>query len=169
MLAALGVLATGQLIEVSRSDLVGEFVGHTAKRTKEAFDRARGGVLFIDEAYTLSRPGAGSSDFGREAIDTLVKLMEDHRDEVVVIVAGYSNEITEFVGANPGLASRFSKRIEFESYTPDELITIVSQQADEVGYTCRPQTLAALHRHFSGPSAGRTSVTKVWAEDSGRG
>jgi SpoVK/Ycf46/Vps4 family AAA+-type ATPase len=153
LLAALGVLSSGQLIEVSRGDLVGEFIGHTAKRTKEAFDRARGGVLFIDEAYTLSR--SGGNDFGREAIDTLVKLMEDHRDEVVVIAAGYTKEMEGFIAANPGLASRFSIRVEFDNYTPDELVTIFSRHADAAGYTCLPQTLIVLHKHFSGVKRGR--------------
>jgi SpoVK/Ycf46/Vps4 family AAA+-type ATPase len=153
VLAALGVLASGQLVEVSRSDLVGEYIGHTAKRTKDAFDRARGGVLFIDEAYTLSR--VGGNDFGREAVDTLVKLMEDHRDEVVVIAAGYTDEMVEFLATNPGLGSRFSIRVEFDNYTPDELVTIVRQQAESAGCTCALQTQAALHRLFSRVERGR--------------
>ncbi len=153
VLAALGVLSSGQLVEVSRGDVVAEYIGQTAKRTREAFDRARGGVLFIDEAYTLSR--VGGNDFGREAIDTLVKLMEDHRDEVVVIAAGYTTEMADFLAANPGLDSRFSVRVEFDNYSPDDLVTIVRQQAESAGCTCPPRTQAALHRHFSVVQRGR--------------
>jgi len=155
LLAALGVLSSGQLVEVSRGDLVAEYVGQTARRTKEAFDRARGGVLFIDEAYTLSRSAGSGHDFGAEAIDTLVKLMEDHRTEVVVIVAGYQAEMANFLAANPGLASRFAPPVEFENYTPDELVVIVNAHAEAAGYTCPPATLAALTRHFQGVERGR--------------
>jgi SpoVK/Ycf46/Vps4 family AAA+-type ATPase len=159
ILAALGVLARGQVVEVGRADMVGEYVGHTAQRTTEAFDRARGGVLFIDEAYTLSSQAGGSgADFGREAIDTLVKLMEDHRDEVVVIAAGYEGEMEKFLGANPGLSSRFSHRVRFADYSSDELVTIVSQHAAGAGYELSTATIAALRAHFAavqrGPSFG---------------
>jgi SpoVK/Ycf46/Vps4 family AAA+-type ATPase len=149
LLAALGVLAQGQVTEVARADLVGEYVGHTARRTTEAFDRARGGVLFIDEAYTLSSSRGSGHDFGREAIDTLVKLMEDHRDEVVVIAAGYEREMGGFLAANPGLSSRFSHRVRFADYTPDELVTIVNQHATDAGYECTGPTVAALRTHFA--------------------
>ncbi|MFI7672980.1 AAA family ATPase [Actinophytocola sp. NPDC049390] len=149
LLAALGVLAQGQVTEVARADLVGEYVGHTARRTTEAFDRARGGVLFIDEAYTLSSSRGSGHDFGREAIDTLVKLMEDHRDEVVVIAAGYEREMGGFLAANPGLSSRFSHRVRFADYTPDELVTIVNQHATTAGYECTGPTVAALRTHFA--------------------
>ncbi|MBB5874201.1 SpoVK/Ycf46/Vps4 family AAA+-type ATPase [Allocatelliglobosispora scoriae] len=154
VLAALGVLANGQLIEVSRGDLVAEYIGQTARRTKDAFDRARGGVLFIDEAYALTRGGGGGGDFGTEAVDTLVKLMEDHRDEVVVIAAGYVTEMRHFLAANPGLASRFSRPLEFENYTPDELVVIFNQHAETAGYVCTPATLAALTRHFGAIERG---------------
>jgi SpoVK/Ycf46/Vps4 family AAA+-type ATPase len=149
LLAALGVLAQGQVTEVARADLVGEYVGHTARRTTEAFDRARGGVLFIDEAYTLSSSRGSGHDFGREAIDTLVKLMEDHRDEVVVIAAGYEREMAGFLAANPGLSSRFSHRVRFADYTPDELVTIVNQHATDAGYECNGPAVAALRTHFA--------------------
>ncbi|MFB7619369.1 right-handed parallel beta-helix repeat-containing protein [Kitasatospora sp. NPDC056181] len=144
ILAELGVLPGGQLIETARADLVGRYIGHTAQLTKEAFDRARGGVLFIDEAYTLTPRGGGGNDFGQEAVDTLMKLMEDHRDEVVVIVAGYQEEMQGFLSSNPGLASRFSQQIAFDHYTAEELVTIVRLQAEESGYVCTPETLAAL-------------------------
>jgi hypothetical protein len=124
LLQALGILPNGRFKEVSRRDLVGQYIGHTAEKAAAAFDEARGGVLFIDEAYTLSRSSGGGADFGQEAIDTLVKLMEDHRDEVAVIVAGYSKEMEEFLDANPGLASRFAKVLEFENYTPEQLVKI---------------------------------------------
>ncbi|WP_447002019.1 AAA family ATPase [Saccharothrix isguenensis] len=156
LLTALGVLAQGQVTEVSRADLVGEYVGQTARRTTEAFDRARGGVLFIDEAYTLSSSAGGGHDFGREAIDTLVKLMEDHRDEVVVIAAGYEREMEGFLAANPGLSSRFSHRVRFADYTTDELVTILNQHANEAGYECSGSTVAALRGHFAAAPRGES-------------
>ena len=158
ILAALGVLANGQVVEVSRADLVGEYVGHTAQRTRTAFERARGGVLFIDEAYALSSQQGSGSDFGHEAIDTLVKLMEDHRDEVVVIAAGYEAEMERFLATNPGLSSRFSHHVRFADYTTDELVTIASQHAATAGYEFSGAAVAALRRHFvsapRGPSFG---------------
>ncbi|WP_435972364.1 right-handed parallel beta-helix repeat-containing protein [Streptomyces sp. Qhu_M48] len=149
LLAELGVLPGGQLIETARADLVGRFVGHTAQLTKEAFDRARGGVLFIDEAYTLTPRGGTGNDFGQEAVDTLMKLMEDHRDEVVVIVAGYSDEMRGFLDSNPGLASRFSRSVSFEHYTDEELVRIVEALSDKAGYVCPPETLSALGELFA--------------------
>ncbi|MBK3555242.1 right-handed parallel beta-helix repeat-containing protein [Streptomyces sp. MBT56] len=146
LLRSLGVLPKGQLVEVARADLVGRYVGHTAQLTKDAFERAMGGVLFVDEAYTLTPEGA-TSDFGREAVDTLLKLMEDHRDEVVVIAAGYTREMRRFLDSNPGLASRFSRTVEFESYSTDDLLQILSQQATGYGYDCSPETTAALYAY----------------------
>ncbi|MFF0777164.1 right-handed parallel beta-helix repeat-containing protein [Streptomyces sp. NPDC003720] len=148
ILASLGVLEKGHLVEVSRVDLVGEHIGSTAIRTQEAFQRARGGVLFIDEAYALSPEDAGR-DFGKEAIDTLVKLMEDHRDAVVVIVAGYTAEMERFLSVNPGVASRFSRTITFGDYGPDELLRIVEQQADEHEYRLTPGASEALLKYFT--------------------
>ncbi|MEV4739008.1 right-handed parallel beta-helix repeat-containing protein [Streptomyces sp. NPDC049555] len=157
ILASLGVLERGHLVEVSRVDLVGEHIGSTALRTQEAFDRARGGVLFIDEAYALCPEDAGR-DFGREAIDTLVKLMEDHRDEVVVIVAGYTAEMERFLTVNPGVASRFSRTITFGDYAPQELLRIVRQQAEEHEYRIGEEAAEALLRYFTdlpkGPAFG---------------
>ncbi|UED82911.1 right-handed parallel beta-helix repeat-containing protein [Streptomyces profundus] len=157
ILASLGVLRSGHLVEVSRVDLVGEHIGSTAIRTQEVFERAKGGVLFIDEAYALS-PEDGGRDFGREAIDTLVKLMEDHRDSVVVIVAGYTEEMRRFLATNPGVASRFSRTIAFGDYAPEELLSIVRQQAAEQEYDLADGTEDALVKHFTamdrGPSFG---------------
>ncbi|MEU5765058.1 right-handed parallel beta-helix repeat-containing protein [Streptomyces asoensis] len=157
ILAALDVLEKGHLVEVSRVDLVGEHIGSTAIRTQEAFQRAHGGVLFIDEAYALSPEDAGR-DFGKEAIDTLVKLMEDHRDSVVVIVAGYTAEMERFLSVNPGVASRFSRTITFGDYGPDELLRIVEQQAEEHEYRLGPGTADALLKYFTelpkGPAFG---------------
>jgi Right handed beta helix region/ATPase family associated with various cellular activities (AAA)/AAA lid domain len=157
ILHSLGVLERGHLVEVSRVDLVGEHIGSTAIRTQEAFDRARGGVLFIDEAYALSPEDSGR-DFGREAIDTLVKLMEDHREEVVVIAAGYTTEMTRFLAVNPGVASRFSRTITFGDYAPEELLRIVEQQAQEHEYRIGEAATEALLAYFTelpkGPSFG---------------
>ncbi|MFG3345744.1 right-handed parallel beta-helix repeat-containing protein [Streptomyces sp. NPDC048018] len=149
LLAELGVLPGGQLVETARADLVGRFVGHTAQLTKDAFDRARGGVLFIDEAYTLTPRGGTGNDFGQEAVDTLMKLMEDHRDEVVVIVAGYADEMQGFLDSNPGLASRFSRSVVFGHYTDEELVQIVEALSDKSGYVCPPETLSALGELFA--------------------
>ncbi|HEV7935713.1 MAG TPA: right-handed parallel beta-helix repeat-containing protein, partial [Actinomadura sp.] len=149
LLAALGALPKGQLVEVARADLVGRWVGHTAQLTKEAFDRARGGVLFIDEAYTLTPSDRGSGDFGQEAVDTLLKLMEDHRDDTVVIVAGYTQEMAHFLASNPGLSSRFSRHVEFADYTADDLVTIVQRQAAAQGYEIKDELLPSLREHFA--------------------
>ncbi|MET9703563.1 right-handed parallel beta-helix repeat-containing protein [Streptomyces griseus] len=147
VLTQLGVLARGQLVEAARADLVGRYIGHTAQLTREVFEKARGGVLFIDEAYTLT-PRGGGADFGQEAVDTLLKLMEDHRDEVVVIVAGYTDEMERFLASNPGLSSRFPRRISFADYSSEELVTIVRAQAAAMGYECGPGTGPLLKEHF---------------------
>jgi SpoVK/Ycf46/Vps4 family AAA+-type ATPase len=155
LLAALGALPRGQLVEVSRADLVGKYVGHTAQLTREAFDEARGGVLFIDEAYALS-PRDSGNDFGRESIETLVKLMEDHREEVVVIAAGYDSEMTTFLAANAGLASRFSRRIHFTHHSADDLVAIFAVLAQASGYECPVETLLALRAHFEQAPKGQS-------------
>ncbi|MYS30844.1 AAA family ATPase, partial [Streptomyces sp. SID7804] len=147
ILTQLGILQRGQLIEAARADLVGRYIGHTAQLTREVFERARGGVLFIDEAYTLTPRGSGA-DFGQEAVDTLLKLMEDHRDEVVVIVAGYTDEMERFLASNPGLSSRFPRRISFADYSSEELVTIVRSQAASMGYECGPGTGPLLKEYF---------------------
>ena len=133
----LGVLRRGQLVEVDRSGLVRGYIGQTATRTQEVVEEALGGVLFIDEAYSLT-VGKGKGDFGQEAVDTLLKAMEDHRDDLVVIVAGYTNLMQEFLDSNPGLRSRFSNFIEFEDYTADELMLILKSNLEKQEYRLSP-------------------------------
>lgn len=124
VLRSLNVLQKGHLVETDRMGLVGQYVGHTAKKTDEMVQRALDGILFIDEAYSLTA-GGGENDFGGEAIDSLVKRMEDHRDRLLVIVAGYPKEMEAFIETNPGLRSRFSTYVHFPNYTPQELLEIL--------------------------------------------
>ncbi|MBV2356907.1 right-handed parallel beta-helix repeat-containing protein [Streptomyces sp. J2-1] len=147
ILAAVGLLSRGHLVEADRSSLVGEYVGHTGPKTQRVFEEAMGGVLFIDEAYSLT-PAAGSNDFGHEAIATLVKLMEDHRDSVVVIVAGYPDEMEHFIDSNPGLASRFSRTLLFEDYATPELVEIVEHHAERHQYRLTKDARRALTGYF---------------------
>lgn len=119
---AMGVLSKGHLVEVERADLVGEYIGHTAHKTREQIRKALGGILFIDEAYSLAR--GGEKDFGKESIDALVKAMEDHKDNLVLILAGYKDEMEWFIRTNPGLYSRFPLHITFPDYTVEELYQI---------------------------------------------
>lgn len=128
----LGILSKGHLVEVDRSGLVAGYVGQTAMKVKEVVEKAMGGILFIDEAYALSNKN-DANDFGSEAIDTLVKMMEDHRDDLVVIVAGYKKEMEMFLKANTGLISRFNKFIDFEDYTNEELMRILDLFAEKAG------------------------------------
>ena len=132
---ALEVVPEGHVVETDRAGLVAEYVGQTAIKTSEAFAEARGGILLIDEAYALARDARSSSGFGLEAIDTLVKLMEDHRDDTVVIVAGYPDEMDDFIDTNPGLRSRMPRTIDFPDYTDDELLLIFARMAKASGYT----------------------------------
>ena len=145
-LKAIGALKGGQLVEVSRGDLVGRYTGHTAPLTNSVIQSALGGVLFIDEAYSLYR---GEQDsFGLEAIDTLVKGMEDHRDELVVILAGYTKEMETFLTANSGLASRFPNKIEFPDYTADELLDITNVLARGKGYRLAESCTGPLRGYY---------------------
>lgn len=125
LLKEMGLLSKGHLVEVERADLVGEYIGHTAQKTREHVKRALGGILFIDEAYSLAR--GGEKDFGKEAIDTLVKSMEDHREDFVLILAGYSLEMEHFMRSNPGLPSRFPIHLFFPDFTIEELMEIADR------------------------------------------
>ncbi|MFF3334048.1 right-handed parallel beta-helix repeat-containing protein [Streptomyces sp. NPDC002888] len=154
ILAAVGLLERGHLVEADRSALVGEYVGHTGPKTTRVFQQARGGVLFIDEAYSLTQY-AGTNDFGQESIATLLKLMEDHRDDVVVIVAGYPREMEVFVRSNPGLASRFTRTLLFEDYGAAELVSIVEHQAAQHQYELTATAREALSAHFDTIPRGR--------------
>ena len=130
---ALGVVSKGHLVETDRSGMVAGYVGQTALKTAQVIKKAKGGVLFVDEAYALSSED-GSNDFGKEAIDTLVKGMEDYRDDLVVIVAGYTNEMKEFIDMNPGLRSRFNKYINFDNYAADEMLEIFKGQCEKAQF-----------------------------------
>ncbi|TCN38825.1 ATPase family protein associated with various cellular activities (AAA) [Kribbella orskensis] len=138
---ALGLLSKGQLIEVDRSELVAGYLGQTATKTAEVVASAAGGVLFIDEAYSLTAGDTGADQYGREAVDTLVKEMEDRRDDLVVIVAGYPEPMETFIAANPGLASRFRTTIGFEDYTDEELTDILTGLAEGADYELTEKAL----------------------------
>ena len=142
----LGVVEKGHLVETDRSQLVAGFVGQTAIQVRKVVEGALGGVLLVDEAYALAR--GDERDFGQEAIDTLVKLIEDHRDDLVVIAAGYPDEMGDFVESNPGLRSRFPKTIAFPDYSTDELVGIFVSMAEKSAYRCTPETLDHLRRWF---------------------
>lgn len=138
ILRKLGLLSKGHLVEVARADLVGGYVGQTAIKTQEVIDKSMGGIMFIDEAYSLA-VNATDADYGREAIETLLKAMEDHRDNLIVIVAGYPQEMSRFILSNPGLQSRFSKYVEFPDYNAEELMQIMLKITDESSYTLEPR------------------------------
>jgi SpoVK/Ycf46/Vps4 family AAA+-type ATPase len=144
---AIGALSQGQLVEVTRADLVGRYVGHTAPLTMQVIKSALGGVLFIDEAYSLYR---GKDDsFGLEAIDTLVKAMEDYRDDLIVILAGYSKEMSTFLESNSGLKSRFPNVINFPDYTGEELMKIALIIAKSKGYKIDDSLKEPLQEYFT--------------------
>lgn len=144
--ASIGVLSKGQLVEVDRSGLVAGYVGQTALKTQEVISSALGGVLFIDEAYSLS--SGGEQDFGREAIETILKAMEDHRDDLVVIVAGYSEPMEKFIGSNPGLESRFNKYFFFRDYKGEELFKIFELQCKKNSYEMNKKAEKAAKEIF---------------------
>ena len=165
VLAELGVLPRGHMVEVSRADMVASIIGGTAIKTTEVVNKALGGVLFIDEAYTLTNQSRGNGpDFGREAVETLMKLMEDHRNELVVIAAGYSEHMEQFLSSNPGMASRFSRTIEFPNYSVDELVTIVRGMCAAHQYDLPEATVGAVTDYFEqvpkGPTFGNGRVAR---------
>ena len=144
----LGVVSKGQLVETDRSGLVAGYMGQTALKTAQVIKKAKGGVLFIDEAYSLSSE-EGSQDYGREAIDTLVKGMEDYRDDLVVIVAGYVDEMRKFINMNPGLRSRFNKYINFANYSAEEMLEIFKRQCDKMQFILSAEAEEAALEYFA--------------------
>lgn len=140
----LGVLQKGHVIECERADLVGEYIGHTANKTRDMVKKALGGVLFIDEAYSLAR--GGEKDFGKEAIDALVKAMEDHKDNLILILAGYKLEMNMFIQTNPGLRSRFPIHIDFPDYSIEELIEIGELMLSKRQYAFQPEAKMAFRK-----------------------
>jgi SpoVK/Ycf46/Vps4 family AAA+-type ATPase len=142
----LGVVEKGHLVETDRAGLVAGYVGQTAARVTDVFNHALQGVLLIDEAYALAR--GNENDFGQEAIDTLVKLIEDHRDDIVVIVTGYTQEMADFINSNPGLESRFPKTIHFPDYSNDELIAIFTSLCKKNAYQLDDAAEASVRHYF---------------------
>ena len=163
-----GILEKGHLIEVSRGDLVAKYVGHTARTVQKAFKEARGGCLFIDEAYSLATDNGGS--FGQEAIDEIVKCMEDARDDTVVIFAGYPREMETFLNKNPGLRSRIAFHVPFADYSADELTQITAYMADRSGLTVSPDAMARLRDIYaevaSVPAFGNGRYVRTLLEQS---
>lgn len=150
---SLGVLSKGQLIEVDRSGLVAGYIGQTAAKTSEVIKKALGGVLFIDEAYTLSN-SKGENDFGQEAIDTLLKAMEDNREDLVVIVAGYDGLMDTFIHSNPGLESRFNRYLHFDDYTIDEMMAILDMQLKKGQYSLEDDAREAVRDYIIDANTG---------------
>ena len=149
MYHSIGLLERGHLVEVDRAGMVGQFVGHTAAKSNRAVKRALGGVLFIDEAYALAPPGHSTNDFGPEAVETLIKRMEDHRERLVVIVAGYPKLMNSFLNSNPGLRSRFAREIVFPDYSTAELVAITEKLANDADYALAPGAHEALSEIFA--------------------
>jgi len=147
ILHRLGYVRKGHLVAVTRDDLVGQYIGHTAPKTREVLKRAMGGVLFIDEAYYLYRP-ENERDYGQEAIEILLQEMEHHRDDLVVILAGYKDRMDRFFGSNPGLSSRMAHHIDFPDYTPAELLDIAQLMLRQMQYTLSAEALAALREYI---------------------
>ena len=146
LFADMNILQKGHLIEAERADLVGEYIGQTAQKTRELIKKAQGGILFVDEAYSLGR--GGEKDFGKEAIDTLVKHMEDKKDDFILILAGYSDEMEDFMDLNPGLPSRFPLILSFPNYDEHELLQIAEQMIEEREYVLTDEAKKKLERHF---------------------
>ena len=148
---SLDILSKGQLVEVDRSGLVAGYVGQTALKTQKVIEKAMGGVLFLDEAYALN--GKSENDFGQEAIDTILKAMEDHRDDLVVIVAGYTELMDRFIHSNPGLESRFNRFLMFEDYTPEQMVAIFKMQCKKGCYVLAEGTEELVRDFISEESA----------------
>ena len=147
VLKQLGYVRKGHLVAVTRDDLVGQFIGHTAPKTKEVLKKAMGGVLFIDEAYYLYRP-ENERDYGQEAIEILLQVMENQRDDLVVILAGYAGRMETFFRSNPGLSSRIAHHLDFPEYLPEELEGIAERMLETMQYRLSPSAVAALHEYI---------------------
>ena len=148
ILHGLGYLRKGHLVAVTRDDLVGQYIGHTAPKTREVLKRAMGGVLFIDEAYYLYRP-ENERDYGQEAIEILLQVMENQRDDLVVILAGYQDRMTRFFASNPGMASRLAHHIDFPDYSEEELFAIAERMLERMQYRLSSEAVAALHEYIA--------------------
>jgi probable Rubsico expression protein CbbX len=169
ILHRLGYLRKGHLTAVTRDDLVGQYIGHTAPKTKEVLKRALGGVLFIDEAYYLYRP-ENERDYGQEAIEILLQEMENHRDDLVVILAGYQDRMERFFRSNPGLSSRIAHHIDFPDYTPAELFEIALLMIEQLQYRLSPEAEVAfqeyierrrLRPHFANARSMRNAIDRA--------
>jgi len=147
ILQRLGYLEKGHVVSVTREDLVGQYVGHTAPKTKDVLKRAYGGVLFIDEAYYLHRP-ENERDYGQEAIEILLQVMENDRDRLVVILAGYKDRMDEFFASNPGMASRVVHHIDFPDYTPEQLMEIAQRMVERQDYRLSPAAEQAFREYL---------------------
>jgi probable Rubsico expression protein CbbX len=147
ILHRLGYVRKGHMIAVTRDDLVGQYIGHTAPKTKEVLKKAMGGVLFIDEAYYLYRP-ENERDYGQEAIEILLQVMENQRDDLVVILAGYADRMETFFRSNPGLSSRIAHHLDFPDYLPEELEGIAERMLETMQYRLSPSAVAALHEYI---------------------
>jgi probable Rubsico expression protein CbbX len=147
ILHRLGYVRKGHLVAVTRDDLVGQYIGHTAPKTKEILKKAMGGVLFIDEAYYLYRP-ENERDYGQEAIEILLQVMENQRDDLVVILAGYADRMETFFRSNPGLSSRIAHHLDFPDYLPEELEVIAERMLETMQYRLSPSAVAALHEYI---------------------
>ncbi len=168
--ASVGALRKGHVVQVERVSLIGSYIGQTAPKTLDRCKEALNGILFIDEAYSLTDPAGGSSDFGQEAISTILKFMEDNRDRIVVIVAGYPDKMRHFLDSNPGLSGRFARRIDFPAYSEDELIEIFARMGAKehlkfpAGFAARirPWVASAMRRDdWANARSMRTMVERV--------
>ena len=148
ILHRLGYIRRRHVVSVTRDDLVGQYIGHTAPKTKEVLKKAMGGVLFIDEAYYLYRP-ENERDYGQEAIEILLQIMEEHRDDLVVILAGYKDRMDTFYRSNPGMASRIAHHIDFPDYSADELFTIARMMAETLHYKFDAEAEVAMHEYIA--------------------